>query len=115
MESTKAEESKIKPVSNKYGKFINMNENEKYYHIYFNDNKEEIKRNYFNKNDNVSKIKIIIDYQVKSFYKLFYYCKCIKYINFKKFCRNNINNMGSMFSRCSSLKELNLSNLILIM
>ena len=45
----------IKPVNNKFGKFINMIEkNEKYYHIYFNDNKEEIKRNYFNENDNVS-------------------------------------------------------------
>ena len=96
-------EIEIKPVKNKYGKFINMNENEIYYHIYFNDNKEEIKRNYLNENDNVSKIKIIIDYQVKSFYKLFYYCKYIEYINFKQFYRNNINNMGFMFWGCSSL------------
>ena len=29
---------------------------------------------------------------------------------FKKFYRNNINNMRSMFWGCSSLKELNLSN-----
>ena len=77
-------EIEIKPVNNKYGKFINMNENEIYYHIYFNDNKEEIKRNYFNKNDNVSKIKIIIDYQVKSFYELFKSCEYIEYIFFKK-------------------------------
>ena len=42
-------EIEIKPVSNKYGEFIKMNENEKYYHIYFNDNKEEIKRNYLKK------------------------------------------------------------------
>ena len=104
-------ELEIKTVNNKYGKFINMNEgDEKYYHIYFNDNKEEIKRNDLNENDNVSKIKIIIDYQVKSFEKLFYYCECIEYINFKKFYRNNINNMGYMFYGCSSLKELNLSN-----
>jgi surface protein len=103
-------EIEIKPVKNKYGEFINMNENKIYYHIYFNDNKEEIKRNYFNENDNVSKFKIIIDYQVKSFKKLFYYCKCIEYIYFKKFYRNNIDNMNSMFYGCSSLKELNLSN-----
>ena len=103
-------EIEIKPVKNKYGKFINMNENEKYYHIYFNDNKEEIKRNYFNENENISKFKIIIDYQVKSFEKLFYDCRCIEYIYFKKFYRNNINNMFGMFSACSSLKELNLSN-----
>ena len=44
-------EIEIKPANNKYGKFININkENEKYYHIYFNDNKEEIKRNYLDKN-----------------------------------------------------------------
>ena len=91
-------EIEIKPVNNKYGKFININkENEKYYHIYFNDNKEEIKRNDLNKNDNVSKIKIIIDYQVKSFGYLFFDCKCIEYICFKKFYRNNINNMSGMF------------------
>ena len=103
-------EIEIGPVNNEYGKFINMNENEIYYHIYFNDNKEEIKRNYLNENDNVSKIKIIIDYQVKSFGYLFFDCKCIEYICFKKFYRNNINNMGYMFYGCSSLKELNLSN-----
>jgi hypothetical protein len=90
-------EIEIKPVKNKYGKFINMNENEIYYHIYFNDNKEEIKRNYLNENDNVSKIKIIIDYQVKSFKELFYNCECIEYIYFKKFSRNNIMNIGDMF------------------
>ena len=103
-------EIEIKPVNKKYGKFINMNENETYYHIYFNDNKEEIKRNYINKNDNVYKLKIIIDYQVKSFEELFNNCECIEYINYKKFYRNNINNMRCMFSYCSSLKELNLSN-----
>ena len=104
-------EIEIKPVNNKYGEFINMNENDKkYYHIYFNDNKEEIKRNYLNENENVTKLKIIIDFQVKSFYELFYNCKCIEYIYFNKFYRNNINNMGFMFYGCSSLKELNLSN-----
>ena len=60
-------EIEIKPVNNKYGKFININkENEKYYHIYFNDNKEEIKRNYLNENENIEKIKIIIDFKIKS-------------------------------------------------
>ena len=103
-------EIEIKPVKNEYGKFINMKENEKYFHIYFNDNKEEIKRNYLNKNDDASKLKIIIDYQVKSFKYLFYYCECIEYIYFKKFYRNNINNMKFMFYGCSSLKELNLNN-----
>ena len=104
-------EIEIKPVKNKYGKFVNIKkENEKYYHIYFNDNEEEIKRNYLNKNENVSKIKIIIDYQIKSFKGLFKNSGCIEYIYFKKFIRNNINNMSYMFFECSSLEELNLSN-----
>ena len=63
-------EIKIKPVSNKYGQFININdEDEKYYHIYFNNNKEEIKRNYINEDEDeeIKTIKIIIDYQIKSF------------------------------------------------
>ena len=104
-------EIEIKTVNNKYGKFININkENEKYYHIYFNDNKEEIKRNYLNNNENIKKIKIIIDYQFKSFKKLFQDCECIEYIYFKKFYRNNITNMMNMFQGCLSLKELNLTN-----
>ena len=103
-------EIEMKPVNNKYGEFININENEIYYHIFFNDNKEEIRRNYFDEKDNVSKLKIIIDYQVKSFKELFYNVDCIEYIYFKKFYRNNINNMEGMFEGCSSLKELNLFN-----
>ena len=40
-------EIELKPLTNKYGKFINFDyKDEKYYHIYFNNNKEEIKRNY---------------------------------------------------------------------
>ena len=103
-------EIEIIPNINKYGKFINYYIN-KFFHIYFNDNKEEIKNKYYiEKEDKVTKIKIIIDYQVKSFKELFERCKCIKSINFKKFYRNNITNMSWMFFGCSSLKELNLSN-----
>ena len=69
-------EIEIKPMENKYGRFININkEDEEYYHIYYNDNKkEEIKITYLNRNDKVSKINIIIDYQFTSFYGLFYKC-----------------------------------------
>ena len=45
---------------------------------------------YIEENDKVTKIKIIIDYQVKSFKELFYKCYCIESINFKKFYRNNV-------------------------
>ena len=97
------------PMKGKYGKFININEEDKkYFHIYFNDNKKkEIKNTSLNKDDNVSKISIIIDYQIKSFSKLFYYCGCNETINFNT---NNVTNMSYMFCECSSLKELNLNN-----
>ena len=105
-------EIEIKPMENKYGDFININkENEEYYHIYYNDNKnEQIKSTSLNENDKISKINIFIDYQVESFNELFYNCKCIESICFKKFYRNNVTNMSFMFSGCSSLKELNLNN-----
>ena len=102
----------IIPMKGEYGKFINIKEEDKkYFHIYFNDNKKkEIENTLLNIDDKVSQISIIIDYQINSFSKLFYYCKYIESINFKKFCRNNITNMSGMFYECSSLKELNLKN-----
>ena len=104
-------ELEIIPIQNGNGSFINIKEEDKkYFHIYFNNNKEEIKKIKLNKEDKVSKINIIINYQINSFCKLFSDCKCIESINFKKFCRNNITNMGWMFNKCSSLKEINLSN-----
>ena len=98
-------------MKGEYGKFISINEEDKkYFHIYFNDNKEETKKTELNEEDKISKINIIIDYQIESFSELFFDCKCIEYINFKKFYRNNVTDMSSMFYKCSSLKELNLSN-----
>ena len=57
-------EIEIKSIKNDYGKFINIQkeENEKYYHIYFNNNEEEINRNYIHENEEIKIIKIIIDY-----------------------------------------------------
>ena len=102
------------PMKKKYDKFINIinKEDEKYFHIYFNNNKTEIKKNDITKNDKVSKIRIKIDYQINSFNKLFEDCECIESITFKKFDRNNIKDMSYMFSGCTSLKKLNLSKLI---
>ena len=61
-------EIEIIPKQNEQGYFINIKEEDKkYYHIYFNDNKEEEIKNSPKKNNfNVSKINIIIDYQVES-------------------------------------------------
>ena len=105
-------EIELIPLKNEYGKFININmEDEIYYHIYFNNNKEnEIRRAYLKKEEKISKINIFIDYQIKSLNNLFSYCDYIESIYFKKFKRNNINNMSKMFYKCSSLKELNLSD-----
>jgi len=106
-------EIEVIPLKNKYGKFININaiSDVSYFHIYFNDNKEEIKEYYLNENNNISKIKILIDYQITSFKELFSNCKCIESINFKKFYRDNITNMSYMFSGCTSLKKLYLSKI----
>ena len=98
----------INIAENNHGLFINAHNN--YFHAYFDDNKEEIKRNRINEWENVKKIKVIINYQIKSFYGLFEECRCIESINFKKFNRNNIISMENMFYKCSSLNALNLSN-----
>ena len=64
---------------NKNKNFINIENtsDEKYCHIYFNNKKEEIKRNYYTEDDNVSSIKIILDYNINSLHKLFERCICI--------------------------------------
>ena len=103
----------LKLVENIFGKFINIKKGEEsYYHIYFNDSEEEIKRTFIKENEKVNSINIIIDYQIESFDNLFYNCKCIKSINFKKFARNNIKNMSYVFYGCSSLEEIKFSNFI---
>ena len=92
-------------------KIINYEDKDKlYYHIYFDNNTEEVRRNYLSSYEQIDKIKIIIDYQVKSFNNLFCGCEYIESINFKKFLRKTITNMNHMFTECHSLKELNLTN-----
>ena len=104
-------EIELKLVDNIYDEFINIpEEDSEYYHIYFDDSKEEIKRNYTNEEDKVKIIKIIINYQVKSFKGLFADRSFITSIVFKKFTRINIIDMSYMFYKCQLLKELNLSN-----
>ena len=99
-------EIEILPALRKYGKFINIDnykEEASSFHIYFNDSKEEVKLYHIDKKDKVKKIKIIIDYQIKSFSDLFKKCSCIECISFIKFKRNNITNMNSMFYGCDFL------------
>ena len=106
-------EIELIPIKNDFGSFINLyveKEKAAYFHIYFNNDKEEIKRYVLNKDDNISKIKLIIDYQILSFNELFSNSNCIESICFKKFYRKNINNMNGMFHMCILLKEINFSN-----
>ena len=101
-------ELEIIPTKVHYGNFIKIKKDEEAnYHIFFNNNKKDIKRNIFEKAD---KVKVIIDYKVKSFNGLFFYIDCIESVNFKRFYRNNINDMSYMFYGCSTLKKINFSN-----
>ena len=98
-------EIELKPEENKYGNFINISDEDKdYYHIFFENLNEEIKRNYLKEKEKVNIIKIIINYQVESFKRLFDNCRCIRTMFFKKFSRANIANMDFMFYGCSFLK-----------
>ena len=105
-------EIEIIPIEKVYGKFINISkkEDEQFFHIYFDNNKEELKKYELNEDDKINSIKIIIDHQIKSFSNLFEECKCIKSITFKRFNRNNVIDMNNMFTECSSLEEINFSN-----
>ena len=89
--------------------FINYAGNKSNYHIYFENEEKESKRNYISKKDNISKIRIIIDRDIKSFKELFSYSSA-REINFIKFNRKDITNMNSMFKECSYLNKLYLSN-----
>ena len=76
-------------------------------YIYFNESYQEIFRNYIKKDENVSKIRILIDMEVKSISELFQYCK-IKKVIFIKFNRTDFIDMSFMFECCESLKELDI-------
>ena len=104
-------EIEIFPKENEYGLFINYKkENKSCYHIYFNDNNKETKRNNINKKEKIGKIRIIIDNKIKSLDNLFKDCKCIKKINFNKFTRKDINNISHLFHGCKNLEVINFYN-----
>ena len=99
------------PKADNYGQFINVSKLEPFYHIFFNDNKNEVKKNKISYEDNVTKIKIKVDYEIKSLNGLFTKCKCIQKVCFIKCNRKGIKNMSAMFNGCESLEEVDLSNL----
>ena len=105
----------IIPIVNVFGNFINVsnNANRNFYHIYFNDNEEEeIKRNYITEEDNVGKIKVAIDYEIKNLYGLFRECNCVKKLNFIQFNRKVNEDMSYLFARCPSIEEINFDKFI---
>ena len=55
-------EIEVIPTDKEFGKFINIKDKNEYYHIYFENKKEKITRNYITKGDKIKKIIIIIDY-----------------------------------------------------
>ena len=86
--------------------FINQKEDKSFYHIFFENNKEETKRNYVKRNERITKIKIILEMEIKSLKGLFLDCQCIKSIKFNKFNRNDITDMSSLFENCTELYEV---------
>ena len=60
--------------------------------------------------DKINKIKIIIDYNIKSLSQLFLNLRCIEKINFINFCREDINDMSYMFYNCTCLTTINFNN-----
>ena len=81
-----------------------------YTHIFFDNNKDEVDQNYITKNDNINKITIKIEKKAKVLCAMFYYCYCIKEINFLEFWEGTIINAMSMFFGCINLTKINLSN-----
>ena len=104
-------EFEIKPFPNHYGKFINFIKGEELnYHIFFNNSEKEEKRNFLKEKEIVIKIRVLLDYKIKSFYNLFNGCKCIESISFNLFCIDNIISMKNMFYGCTSLNTINFSS-----
>ena len=81
----------LHPFNYKFNKdnFINVfKEYASYFHIYFNNEEKESRKNYLTNEDiEVNKIRIKIDHEVKSLNDLFKYCTCLKSVRFKKYIR----------------------------
>ena len=100
-------------IDDNSNKFINIIEknDEPFYHMYFNWGKEEIKRDYIKHNENITKINILIELEVKSILFLFYKSLCIKEIKFIKFNRTDFTDYQHVFYSCINLINLDISKL----
>ena len=104
-------EIELIPRSERFGKGKIINIDEKYCHIYFDDKPEEVKRNFIKKNEKVSKIKVILNYEGDSLRELFQLCFYMQKIKFIKFRNKNIKEMSNMFYQCKGLEEIDISKL----
>ena len=79
--------------------FININnkKDKPFFHIYFDEGKKELNRNYLKKKEKVKKIRVLIDMEVNSIEELFNEIKCVKEIKFIKFNRKDFTNYAYMF------------------
>ena len=109
-------EVEITPIKEKFGDSIYLYINKSYskfrnyFHIYLDESKKELKGNIIDNAQQFTKIKIVIDYEIKTFESLFRYCRGIKKIKFIKFNRKDIKDMSYMFYECISLENITFSN-----
>ena len=99
--------SHLKPDIKYY--FIRRKENRAYYHIYFDEDKKEINRTYITNADNVKKIYIKIDMELKSLKGLFYKCEALKEVKFTKFNREDFTDLCETFNECIYLDKLDVT------
>ena len=104
--------STIEPDINHF--FIRRKEKKEYYHIYFNNDKnDEINRSYITCKDiyidKVDKIIIKIDMELKSIAGLFTDCTVIKEIKFTKFNREDFTDFKELFYGCINLDKLDIT------
>ena len=93
-------------------KFMNIKDNDAFYfHIYFNDSKNEIKFNELFSYKFIRKIKVIIEFEFKLFNRLFKNCHNIQKIKFIKFNRKDITDITGIFRGCINVEEINLSKI----
>ena len=87
----------------------NINNHIEITYIDSNNVKHDLKRNFIMKDDHIKIIKIKINTNYISINKIFRKCEGIKEITFKKFYRNDITDLSSMFQGNICLKKINFS------
>ena len=82
----------------------------RYMHIYINDGKNEKKGSIIEHKDIIKKIKVVIDFEIKSLNSLFINFDNVVDIQCTKFNRKDITDMSKIFYGCKNLMTLNIEN-----